>query len=94
MRTQYNYIEFTFVDSGDHKKGGACLNKKSGTILGYWEYYPSWRQYVIEFLGDCVFNSSCLRDVAQFLEQLNKKPKPKETPKHSCRPTHYGLNGM
>ncbi len=78
MRTEYKYIKFTFVDSNDHKKGGDCLNKKSTTVLGYWQYYKPWKQYVIEFLEDCVFNETCLRDIADFLNQLNKKPKDKD----------------
>lgn len=76
MKTEYKYIKFTFVDSKDHKKGGACINKKTTSILGYWDYYIPWKQYVIEFLEDCVFNSTYLQDIADFLNQLNGKDKP------------------
>jgi len=72
LKTDYKYIRFKLVDVEDYKKGAECVNKKSGVLLGYVEYYKSWKQYVIEFLEDCVFNASCLKDIADFLSQLNK----------------------
>ena len=72
MKTEYKYISFKLTDGKDNKKGALCLNKKTGTVLGYVEYYKPWKQYVIEFLEDCVFNTSCLLDIADFLGQLNK----------------------
>jgi len=73
LKTEYKYIVFKFTDAADHKKGAECLNKKSGTILGYVEYYTPWKQYVIEFREDFVFNVSCLKDIADFLRQLNNE---------------------
>lgn len=72
MKTKYKYIEFiqtTIVDNWN------CLNKKGGDELGSVFFYKPWKQFVFEFieLGDCVFNSTCLRDVAHFLDQLNKQ---------------------
>jgi len=72
MKTEYKYISFKLTDGKDNKKGALCLNKKTGTVLGYIEYYKLWKQYAIEFLEDCVFNNSCLLDIADFLGQLNK----------------------
>ena len=72
LKTEYKYISFKLTDVEDYKKGAECLNKKSGLCLGYVEYYKPWKQYVIEFLEDCVFNNSCLLDIADFLGQLNK----------------------
>jgi len=74
MKTKYKYIEFVRTVLNDCWN---CLNKKSGDELGSVFYYKPWKQFVFEFneLGDCVFNSSCLRDVADFLDQLNKQKK-------------------
>ena len=71
MKTKYKYIEFTVNDKESLRKGGLCVNIKSKTILGYWDYYKPWKQYVIEFLEDCVFNTACLLDIVDFLGQLN-----------------------
>jgi len=72
LKTEYKYIMFvqtTLVDNWN------CLNKKQKDELGSVFFYKPWKQYVFEFneLGDCVFNSSCLRDIAHFLDQLNKQ---------------------
>jgi len=72
MQTEYKYIKFiqtTIVDNWN------CLNKKHGDELGSVFFYKQWKQFVFEFieLGDCVFNSTCLRDIAHFLDQLNKQ---------------------
>jgi len=71
MKAKYKYIEFTFSDKKSPLKGGSCINRKSKDMLGYWDYYAPWKQYVIEFLEDCVFNTTCLQDIADFLGQLN-----------------------
>jgi len=78
MKTKYKYIEFEFIDRKNHKKGGFCKNKKTKYTLGYWDFHKPWNQYVIEFMEDCVFNESCLQDIAHFLNQLNGKPKDKD----------------
>lgn len=70
MKTAYKHIEFIETTLQGHWN---CLNKKHGDDLGSVFFYQPWKQFVFEFceLGDCVFNSSCLRDIAHFLDQLN-----------------------
>jgi len=72
MKTEYKYIKFVQTTLADHWN---CLNRKSETELGSVSYYKQWRQFVFEpdELGDVIFNSSCLRDIAHFLDQLNKQ---------------------
>jgi len=66
MKTKYKYIHFDeLLDYGYY-----CYNNKTDEDLGPVMYYSPWRQWV--FGKDPVFNSSCLRDIADFLEQLNK----------------------
>ena len=74
MKTEYKYIKFTeTLRTGNWK----CLNKKNLDLLGSVFFYDTWKQFVFEFdvLGDFIFNSSCLRDVAHFLDQLNARKK-------------------
>lgn len=70
MKKVYKYIKFT-----EYKKQGIAYelrNKKSNEVMGDVYYYSQWRQFVIDFREDCVFNNQCLLDIADFLEQLNK----------------------
>ena len=74
MKTEYKYIKFvqtTFLDYWN------CLNKKSNDELGSVFFYKPWNQFIFEppEFGDIVFNSLCLRDIAHFLDQLNKPKK-------------------
>lgn len=74
MKTEYKHIKFVQTTLIDHWN---CLNKKSGEELGSVSYYKPWKQFVFEpyELGDIVFNTTCLRDIAHFLDQLNKQKK-------------------
>jgi len=75
MKTEYKYIKFVQTTLVDH---WSCVNRRAGYELGSVFYEKPWRQFVFEFLefGDCIFSSSCLRDIADFLDQLNKPKKP------------------
>ena len=67
MITVYKYIHFEEVEHDLWM----CSNNKTNAWLCTIEYYSPWRQYVtVQFDPDCVFNSSCLRNIAEFLEQL------------------------
>ena len=74
MKTEYKYIKFVQTVLVDNWN---CLNRKSGDGLGCVSYYAPWRQFVFEpdEMGDVIFNSSCLRDIAHFLDQLNEQKK-------------------
>lgn len=49
-------------------------NKKSGELLGWVEWYGPWRQYC--FVRDeLVFSPSCLRNLADFIENQTKAHK-------------------
>ena len=74
MKTEYKYIKFEWCELVDYKRWD-CINKKGGDTLGWVTYYRPWKQYVMEFSDNCVFNNSCLRDIAHFISQLNAKSK-------------------
>jgi len=74
MKTKYKYIEFTqTVLNGCWN----CVNRKSRDELGQVAFYKPWRQFIFEpaEFGGIIFNSSCLRDIAHFLDQLNEMKK-------------------
>ncbi len=69
-KTKYKHIYFT--ESPD-KKIWLCRNTKSQKTLAALAYYKPWHRYcIVEFWDDVVFDADCLRDIAHFLDQLNK----------------------
>lgn len=43
--------------------------KESGVCLGEIAWYGPWRQYVFNPANGCLFNRTCLRDLATFCEE-------------------------
>ncbi len=83
MKTKYQYIHFKEIEDlagrniSGQKLQWACLNNRSKDILGLVEYYSTWKQHAIDFKETCVFNAQCLRDIVDFLTQLNCQKKGK-----------------
>ncbi len=71
LKTKYKYIHFDETVKGTWY----CYNNSSEGDLGRATYYKRWKQWVMEFEGDMVFNNQCLIDIADFLTQLNKNRK-------------------
>lgn len=72
LRTHYRFVEF--IDMG---KRWNCVNRTHRKVLGSCTPYAAWRQWVFSQSGpDCIFSADCLRDIADFLEQLNRENKP------------------
>ena len=72
LKTKYKFIHFI---EGNADTKWKCCNNRDYSILGTIEYYPRWKQYVIEFTERCVFNNQCLKDIADFLKDLNRRAK-------------------
>ncbi len=72
MKIKYKFIYFAKCNSSSKGWLWACMTNKNKGILGVITYYKWWKQHVIEFREGCVFNNQCLKDIADFLEQLNK----------------------
>ena len=53
----------------------AIRNKNSDDIIGYIEWYPSWRQYCFFPEFDTVWNMVCLNDVQEVIQKLMKDRK-------------------
>ena len=69
MKTRYKHFRFF-----DWKSSWVCLTN-SEVILGYVYYYEEWNQYVFEPATSytTVHSAGCLRDIADFLEQLKNE---------------------
>lgn len=74
MKTKYQYITFyPYQDSG---LVWEIKNNKSGTTLGYVQYYQQWKQYVFTQADQgIIFSVDCLQDIIHFISQLKNEPK-------------------
>ena len=71
MKTKYKHIHF---EVGPRFAGGGvfyyCKSNRNDAILGDVTYYDDWKKYVFEGRAGCVFDTSCLADVIDFMSQL------------------------
>ena len=71
------YLYFSDESEGYSKKTKtiAIINKSSGYLLAYIQWYGTWRQYcfmpILEF--DTVWNNTCLTDVISVINDLMKE---------------------
>lgn len=72
MITHYKYIHFK-EDSTLAGDRWLVKNNKSNFTLGEVTFYEPWNQYVFQANPNCVFNNECLRNIAQFLSDVNEK---------------------
>jgi hypothetical protein len=72
MKTKYKYIEF--IQDG---KNWRCDNHKYQQVLGWVSYYARWKEWEFMPEPDTGYTIVCLRDITDFLDQLNKEGKPK-----------------
>ena len=74
MKTKYKYIEFEKLE----ELNGTiwrCRNRYE-TILGYMVYVHKWSEWEFQPEPDTGYTIACCRDIADFLDQLNKEGKP------------------
>ena len=75
MNTKYKHIHFEIDEYwkttlGSEKDVWVCYSNKPTSELGYISWYPAWKQYVVNFNVDAVFNQNCLVDIIDFIKQL------------------------
>jgi hypothetical protein len=74
----YKFIRIGAPVDGEQFSGKPIYwvtNLKSGPAIGQIFWYAAWRRWTARFDPDSVWSADCLRDVASYLEQLNKAPK-------------------
>ena len=67
------YMNFYLQEKKPKTGVWSVLNSSSNALLATIEWYPSWRQYIIHFNADAVFNDSCLDDIHSFMQALRNK---------------------
>ncbi len=78
LKTEYKHIEFVELHPMPKTRAFECLNKRSKLLLGTIKWQGGWRCYCYFTHAEKAFyDSSCLKDIADFIEQLmeeRKKP--------------------
>lgn len=89
MKTDYQFLRFEFLRKVGMTNIWAMKSISSGDLLGVIKWYPRWRQYclMIDFPRDLtsgpnvllgiVLSAGCLRDIAEFIDQLMAERKSK-----------------
>lgn len=68
----------TFVPGGTSPSGKTLRYEVIGSnssIIGRISWYKPWRSYYISTIYNAVFDVVCLREIADFIEKLNKEHK-------------------
>ena len=47
------------------------VSKQSNTAIGEIKWHGAWRQFCIFFKAETVYNTDCLKDILDFIKQLN-----------------------
>ena len=71
LKTEGKYIDFRLhgISPSGKTKTWKVQNRENLTILGTISWFGRWRKYVFEPKPDMVFEETCLRDIAQFIQQ-------------------------
>ena len=71
LKTEGKYIDFRLhaLSPSGKTKIWKVQNRENLTILGTISWFGRWRKYVFEPKPDMVFEETCLRDIAQFIQQ-------------------------
>ena len=67
---KYKFINIKQIDNEmfENHQVYRVFNNKSGDQLAILSYYKPWKQYVFSSKDGCIFNTSCLKDVLDFIE--------------------------
>jgi hypothetical protein len=71
---KYKYITIKQINEELFEKRPVyrIFNNKSNEQIGILSFYKSWKEYVFSSKEECVFNSGCLRDVLDFIDNITK----------------------
>lgn len=69
---EYKYIEFHLLDfNRDTRKFIYICCNKDNEELGTVEWYEPWNQYVYKDLIKAIYSTTCLLDIADFVNEIN-----------------------
>ena len=78
LKTKYEFITFQKVADKPKTTVWVCINNKSKDRLGMVGYFPGWHQYCYSPFFDTSYSAGCLRDIAEFMENLRKSEQEKK----------------
>jgi len=79
MKTEYKWLHFRDISDLFPKRTTTvwiCKNS-SGILLGSIKWFGKWRQYCFFPENDTVFNTGCMSDITDFINQLKEECKKK-----------------
>lgn len=66
-----SYLIFDeYVTPGKKTHSYGVKNRQSLTTLGVIRFWPAWRKYVFEPVGDVIFDAKCLAEITEKLDSL------------------------
>lgn len=71
------YLEFKLLATKPKTLVYQIRSKSNYNLLGEIKWYPQWRQYCFFPSADSLFNTGCLSDITDFVEDLNRQHKEK-----------------
>ncbi len=76
INTKYKHVVFKLVTNKPKTSAWECYNKNDmDDEIGEVKWYFQWRQYCYFPAPFCVFSRGCLKDIANFIEQLMNQRK-------------------
>jgi hypothetical protein len=70
MKVKYQYIHFVKAEK-NKKEHWEVYNNRTGSLLAYIIWYPSWKQWVTtQAQEQIIFSDSCFLDIIDFKKQL------------------------
>ena len=70
MKMTYKHIYFVHLGTSPKRNAYSCYSNKGDYDLGTVSWYPEWQQFCLEPVDATVFSAGCLRDIADFIDQL------------------------
>ena len=73
MKTDYYHINFVRAGSENKKAVYGCYNKKNSNFFGLVQWYPPTKEYCFYIEGKNAISGECLKELSEFVIQLNKQ---------------------
>jgi len=73
MITKFRWLDMVEVESNTKTRRFDVRNAKSGVLLGWVRWYGPFRGYSFFPCEGTIYEEECLRDIAEFIEGLNKQ---------------------
>jgi hypothetical protein len=72
MKTEYQFLHFVKVEQKPKTMVWSCQAHHGNDELGIIKWFASWRQYCYFPSVQSVYSTGCLKDIADFIDQLKE----------------------